>query len=94
MDEATANIDSESEEAVKAAMSNMQQGRTVIAVAHRLSTIKHADHIVVMDKGHIIQQGTHDELVRQDGEYRALYLAQKAKEEIEHENSHLGLAVA
>ncbi|MGF1687833.1 ABC transporter ATP-binding protein/permease [Photobacterium japonica] len=94
LDEATANIDSESEEAVKAAMSNMQQGRTVIAVAHRLSTIQHADRIVVMDKGRIIQQGTHDELVRQDGEYRALYFAQKAKEEIEHENSHLGLAVA
>ncbi|MGF1726897.1 ABC transporter ATP-binding protein [Photobacterium nomapromontoriensis] len=94
LDEATANIDSESEEAVKAALANIQRGRTVIAVAHRLSTIRNADHILVMSKGQIVQQGTHDELVGVLGEYRELYLAQKAKEETEHENNHLGLVTA
>ncbi|MDD1780352.1 ABC transporter ATP-binding protein/permease [Enterovibrio sp. ZSDZ35] len=94
LDEATANIDSETEEAVKRALSNIQQGRTVIAVAHRLSTVRNADQILVMSKGKIVQRGTHDELVSQTGEYRELYLAQKEKEEHESENAHLGLATA
>ncbi|MDD1791791.1 ABC transporter ATP-binding protein/permease [Enterovibrio sp. ZSDZ42] len=94
LDEATANIDSETEEAVKSALSNIQHGRTVIAVAHRLSTIKNADQILVMSKGKVVQRGTHDELVAQIGEYRELYLAQKEQEEHETENAHLGLATA
>ncbi|KXF82958.1 ABC transporter ATP-binding protein [Enterovibrio coralii] len=94
LDEATANIDSETEEAVKHALSNIQHGRTVIAVAHRLSTVRNADQILVMSKGKIVQRGTHDELVSQAGEYRELYLAQKEKEEHESENAHLGLATA
>ncbi|WP_163390494.1 ABC transporter ATP-binding protein [Enterovibrio norvegicus] len=94
LDEATANIDSETEEAVKSALSNIQHGRTLIAVAHRLSTIKNADQILVMSKGKIVQRGTHDDLVSQSGEYRELYLAQKEQEEHETENAHLGLATA
>lgn len=92
LDEATANIDSETEEAVKEALENIQDGRTVIMVAHRLSTIKNADKILVMNKGKMVQSGTHDELIVQAGDYRDLYLAQKAQEENEHQNSTLGLA--
>ena len=92
LDEATANIDSETEEAVKEALANIQDGRTVITVAHRLSTIKNADQILVMNKGKVVQSGTHDELIVQAGDYRELYLTQKAQEENEHQNSTLGLA--
>ncbi|CAM4222161.1 ABC transporter ATP-binding protein [Vibrio neonatus] len=91
LDEATANIDSESEETVKQALENIQDGRTVITVAHRLSTIKNADQILVMDKGKVVQSGTHQTLIEQQGDYRDLYLAQKAQEEQEHQNSTLGL---
>ncbi|PSW20474.1 ABC transporter ATP-binding protein [Photobacterium sanctipauli] len=94
LDEATANIDSETEEAVKAALANIQRGRTVIAVAHRLSTVQNADQILVMSKGKVVQSGIHDELVSQPGDYRELYLAQKTKEENAHENINLGLAAA
>lgn len=92
LDEATANIDSETEEAVKAALENIRGGKTVIMVAHRLSTIKNADQILVMNKGKVVQSGSHDELIVQTGDYRELYLTQKAQEEDEHQNSTLGLA--
>ncbi|HIF9383665.1 TPA: ABC transporter ATP-binding protein [Photobacterium damselae] len=91
LDEATANIDSESEEAVKQALENIQDGRTVITVAHRLSTIQNADQILVMSSGKIVQRGTHRELIAQDGDYRDLYLSQKAQEEHDTQNSTLGL---
>ncbi|GLR74765.1 ABC transporter ATP-binding protein [Aliivibrio sifiae] len=94
LDEATANIDSETEEAIKKALENLQDGKTVITVAHRLSTIKNADQILVMNKGKVVQSGTHDELIIQAGDYRDLYLTQKAQEENEHQNSILGLANA
>ncbi|WP_375321118.1 ABC transporter ATP-binding protein [Aliivibrio logei] len=92
LDEATANIDSETEETVKAALENIRDGKMVIMVAHRLSTIKNADQILVMNKGKVVQSGTHDELIVQAGDYRELYLTQKAQEEDEHQNSTLGLA--
>lgn len=91
LDEATANIDSESEETVKQALENIQDGRTIITVAHRLSTIQNADQILVMNSGKVVQSGTHQALIEQDGDYRDLYLAQKAQEENEHQNSTLGL---
>ncbi|OBT07884.1 multidrug ABC transporter ATP-binding protein [Vibrio sp. UCD-FRSSP16_10] len=91
LDEATANIDSESEETVKQALENIQDGRTVITVAHRLSTIRNADQILVMNSGRLVQSGTHEQLIEQDGDYRDLYIAQKAQEENEHQNSTLGL---
>ena len=94
LDEATANIDSESEETVKQALENIQDGSTVISVAHRLSTIQHADQILVMNSGKVVQSGTHLALIKQDGDYRDLYLAQKEQEENEHKNSMLGLASA
>jgi len=94
LDEATANIDSESEETVKQALENIQDGSTVISVAHRLSTIQHADQILVMNSGKVVQSGTHLALIEQDGDYRDLYLAQKEQEENEHKNSMLGLVSA
>ena len=92
LDEATSSIDSESEELIKYATSVLTQNRTSIIVAHRLSTIKNADQILVMNKGKVVQSGTHDELIVQAGDYRELYLTQKAQEEDEHQNSTLGLA--
>ncbi|KMV32353.1 hypothetical protein AB733_01650 [Photobacterium swingsii] len=94
LDEATANIDSETEDTVKAALANMQQAKTVIAVAHRLSTVMNADKILVMHQGEIVQSGTHDELMITAGHYRDLYLAQKAEEDNQDENIDLGLASA
>ncbi|MDO6544669.1 ABC transporter ATP-binding protein [Photobacterium sanguinicancri] len=94
LDEATANIDSETEDTVKAALANMQQAKTVIAVAHRLSTVMNADKILVMHQGEIVQSGTHDELLITAGHYRDLYLAQKAEEDNQDENIDLGLAPA
>ena len=73
MDEATANIDTETELLIQEALEKLMQGRTTIMVAHRLSTIQHADCIMVMHKGKIREQGTHQELLAQDGIYKKLY---------------------
>ena len=73
MDEATANIDTETEILIQEALEKLMDGRTTIMVAHRLSTIQHADCIIVMHKGRICERGTHRELLEQDGIYRKLY---------------------
>ena len=73
MDEATANIDTETELLIQEALEKLMKGRTTIMVAHRLSTIQHADCIMVMHKGKIREQGTHQELLAQDGIYKKLY---------------------
>lgn len=73
MDEATANIDTETEILIQEALEKLMVGRTTIMVAHRLSTIQHADCIMVMHKGRICERGTHRELLEQDGIYRKLY---------------------
>lgn len=73
MDEATANIDTETEILIQEALEKLMDGRTTIVVAHRLSTIQHADCIMVMHKGRICERGTHRELLEQDGIYRKLY---------------------
>ena len=73
MDEATANIDTETEILIQEALEKLMDGRTTIMVAHRLSTIQHADCIMVMYKGRICERGTHRELLEQDGIYRKLY---------------------
>ena len=73
MDEATANIDTETEQLIQEALNNLMEGRTTIMVAHRLSTIQHADKIIVMHKGKIRESGTHQELLNQDGIYKKLY---------------------
>lgn len=73
MDEASANIDTETEILIQEALEKLMDGRTTIMVAHRLSTIQHADCIMVMHKGRICERGTHRELLEQDGIYRKLY---------------------
>jgi subfamily B ATP-binding cassette protein MsbA len=73
LDEATSALDNESERAVQAALKRLQQGRTTIVVAHRLSTIVDADQIVVLEHGHVVEQGTHAELLHKQGVYARLY---------------------
>jgi subfamily B ATP-binding cassette protein MsbA len=81
LDEATSALDSESELLVQKALANLMQTKTSIVIAHRLSTIRRADKIVVMEKGRIIETGTHAELLERDGRYRRLYELQFAEEE-------------
>lgn len=73
LDEATANIDTETESLITQALETMMEGRTTIMVAHRLSTIQHADKILVMHKGEVMESGSHQELLAKDGMYKKLY---------------------
>ena len=75
LDEATSSIDTRTELRIQAAFARMMQGRTSFIVAHRLSTIRSADMILVMRDGKIIEQGTHESLLSQNGFYKKLYLA-------------------
>ena len=79
LDEATSNVDTRTEELVAKAMDKLAKGKTSFIIAHRLSTIKNADLILVMDKGNIIEQGTHDELISKNGFYKKLYNSQFEK---------------
>jgi subfamily B ATP-binding cassette protein MsbA len=73
LDEATSNLDAESEILVQEAIERLMQNRTVFVIAHRLSTIRNADRIIVIDNGRIVQEGKHEELIHQDGLYKKLY---------------------
>jgi ATP-binding cassette subfamily B multidrug efflux pump len=76
LDEATSALDSEVEAAIQASLGTLMAGRTVIAIAHRLSTIAQMDRLVVLDRGRIVEQGSHDELLRRNGHYAALWRRQ------------------
>ena len=74
LDEATSSLDSESEQLIQAAMERLMVGRTTIVIAHRLSTVRALDRLLVFDKGRVVEEGTHAELVRRDGGiYRRLF---------------------
>nr|WP_229499570.1 ABC transporter ATP-binding protein [Pseudoduganella ginsengisoli] len=76
LDEATASVDSETEKEIQKALDNLVTGRTTIAIAHRLSTLQKADRLVVLDRGKVVEEGGHDELMAKEGAYYRLYQAQ------------------
>ena len=86
LDEATSSVDTETEREIQGALENLVRGRTTIAVAHRLSTLRHADRLVVLDRGKIIEVGQHEELLARNGAYTQLYEAQARQVDSEGED--------
>ena len=82
LDEATSALDYESERVIQQNMRAIAKDRTVIIIAHRLSAVRHADRIITIDRGRIVEDGTHDELVRKGGRYAALYRVQAGLHEV------------
>jgi ATP-binding cassette subfamily B protein len=76
LDEATSNVDTRTEQRIQAAMRQLMKGKTCFVIAHRLSTIESADHILVLDGGKVVEQGTHRELMALGGTYYNLYQSQ------------------
>lgn len=91
LDEATSNIDTETEEMIQHAMDVLKEGRTTFIIAHRLSTIKHADQIIVLDRGEIQEMGRHDELIARGGTYANMYemQAKSLQQETDYEQQRL-----
>jgi ATP-binding cassette subfamily B protein len=79
-DEATSALDSKTEQAIQAELDQVAQGRTTLVIAHRLSTVKDADQILVMDHGRIAERGTHQELLERGGAYAQMWALQKQED--------------
>ncbi len=90
LDEATSSVDSTTEKEIQKALDNLVKGRTTIAIAHRLSTLRKADRLIVLDKGQIIEQGSHDQLMDQGGVYRRMYDTQ-ARQAMDAVDAELGV---
>lgn len=86
MDEATSSIDTETERQIQHGLSRVLKGRTSFVIAHRLSTIRAADRILVIDRGGIVEQGTHHELLAQRGRYHDLYTQQSMRDIVRIDN--------
>jgi ATP-binding cassette, subfamily B, bacterial len=99
LDEATSSVDTETEKEIQKALDNLVRGRTTIAIAHRLSTLRKADRLVVMDRGQVVETGNHDQLMAREGHYYRLYQAQARNVDTElierrmptEEKAHAGL---
>jgi len=87
LDEATSALDTQSERLVQRALANLMQDRTTIVIAHRLTTIHRADKIVVLDRGRVVDTGTHDQLMLRGGIYRDLYELQFSDDLISEEGT-------
>jgi subfamily B ATP-binding cassette protein MsbA len=92
LDEATSSLDTESEAAVQAALGNLMHGRTVLVIAHRLSTVRRADRIAVMENGRITELGSHEELIARNGTYHRLYQLQFGESDLEMAEAAEGTA--
>ena len=87
LDEATSSVDSETEKEIQKALENLVQGRTTIAIAHRLSTLHRADRLVVLDRGRVVEEGTHDALMAKEGAYFNLYQAQARNMDVDMDDA-------
>ena len=87
LDEATASVDSETEKEIQKALENLVQGRTTIAIAHRLSTLHRADRLIVLDRGQVVEEGTHDTLMARQGAYYNLYQAQARNVDVDMDDA-------
>jgi ATP-binding cassette, subfamily B, bacterial len=90
LDEATSSVDTETEKEIQNALDNLVKGRTTIAIAHRLSTLRKADRLVVMDRGQLVEEGTHDDLLALQGAYWRLYQAQARQAKADYLRETLG----
>ena len=88
LDEATSSVDSTTEKLIQSALDNLVKGRTTIAIAHRLSTLRKANRLVVLDRGEIVEIGSHEELMEKGGHYHQLYMAQARHTDTLEENAH------
>jgi len=94
LDEATSSVDTETEKEIQKALDNLVRGRTTIAIAHRLSTLRKADRLVVMDRGRIVEVGNHDDLMAIEGHYYKLYQAQARNVDTEPENRRVSDSIS